>query len=306
MSAPPVAVVGAGGLIGSAVAEHLGRDRRVIRVGRGAAMDVPLDLAAPHDGLAGALRGIEDVVHCAGVTDEAFAADAAGAWRRATLATQQLAVLLRRAGVRRLVYVSTAHVYGPLAGPLSERTPPDPRSDYALAHYASEQILRRHGFAGALLRPCAVFGQPVDLARFGRWSLVPFGFPRMARDTGVVRLATPGHQRRNFVAATEIAAAAAEALAEAGPMRVVNPVGGDDMTVRDFAMLVAAQATRVLGRPCRVEAPDGAVDGAPLIYLSETRAAAPQGGLARFVEAFINRLEQEDRNEDCQRRRASA
>ncbi|MBL8697270.1 MAG: NAD(P)-dependent oxidoreductase [Alphaproteobacteria bacterium] len=306
MNLAPVAVIGASGLIGAAVAARLRRERPVLRVGRHRDDHVHLDLARPIDALSAALDGVEDVVHCGGVTDEEFAANPAAAWQRATTATTKLAALLKRAGVRRVVYVSSAHVYGPLAGPLTERTPADPRSDYALAHFSAEQIFRRSGFLGAALRPCAVFGMPPDLRRFKRWGLIPFGFPRMACETGVIKLATAGLQRRNFVSARTVADQAALALASAGSFRVINPVGGDDLTVRQYAQLVCELATEALGRPCCVEAPAGVSAEAPLAYLSDVCVPSPPGALARLTAELIRRLQDENLHEDSQRRRASA
>lgn len=306
MTGATVAVIGASGLIGSAVVARLARERPVLRVGRHESDHVHLDLRQPGPALAAALDGVTDVVHCAGVTDEDFRSGAAEAWSRATSATATLADLLRRAGVRRLVYVSTAHVYGRLSGPLSERASPDPRTDYALAHFASEQILRRAGFAGAVLRPCAVFGMPPDLGRFRRWGLIPFAFPRMAVESGIIRLATPGRQHRNFVAADTVAEQAARALASGDDFRIVNPSGSDAMTVRDFAQLVAERAREALAIPCRVEAPDGAAGEAPLAYLSETAEPGPPGLLARATTDLLLRLRNEALHEDSRRRRASA
>lgn len=306
MTASPVAVIGASGLIGGAVAARLARERAVIRVGRAASDHVHLDLARPIEALSAALDGVEDVVHCAGVTDEEFASNPVLAWQRATTGTAKLAQLLKRAGVRRVIYMSSAHVYGPLAGPLTERMPADPRSDYALAHFTAEQIFRRNGFLGAALRPCAVFGIPADLRRFRRWSLIPYAFPRMACEDGVIKLSTPGLQRRNFVSARTVADQVALALANAGSFRIVNPLGGDDLTVRQYAQMVCDLATTALGYPCCVEAPAGTAIEAPLAYLSDVTLPAPPGALARVTNELIHRLQEEDLHEDSQRRRARA
>ncbi len=305
MRQPRIAVLGADGLIGSAVATRLAVEAVVLRAGRRPDHDIAVDLAAPSDALALALRHVDAVVHCAGVTDEEFAADRAGAWRRGSEATARLAELIKVAGIRRVVYVSTAHVYGPLRGPINERMPPDPRSDYAIAHFAAEQIFRRMRFAGGALRPCAVFGLPPDLAMFKRWSLVPFAFPKMAVESGIISLASPGFQRRNFVAAVTVADHVAALLRQADSWSVVNPIGGDDMSVRDYAELVARAAGRIIGRDCRVDAPRGELREAPLAYLSESGSAAAEGLLEAATATLIQHLL--DRNDHAaSRHRASA
>lgn len=304
MSAASIAVLGAGGLIGSAVAERLARDGDVLRVGRHAGCDVIADLAAPGEELLRALSRCDSVVHCAGVTDEEFGADRSAAWRRAIDATTRLADLMRSAGVKRVVYVSTAHVYGFLRGPITERSGPDPRSDYAIAHFAAEQILRRAGFEGGVVRPCAVFGDPPDLARFARWSLVPFGFPRMAIDRAEIVLATAGTQRRNFVAARGVADCAATLLAAGGGWRALNPVGAASLTIREWADLVAARAARVTGAPCRITAPaaDTAAREAPFTYLSERGEVDDDGLLPAWTDSFLRLLVDARTHAPAQRR----
>jgi UDP-glucose 4-epimerase len=176
-----------------------------------------------------------------------------------------MATLVRKAklaGVRRFVYISSAHVYGPFTGIIDENARPNPLHDYAIAHFASEQILRRAttaDFAGAAIRPCAVFGVPADIARFRRWALIPFGFPRAAVREGVIALASRGLQRRNFVGTDDIAQAISIWLAQeqVNSFTGMNAVGQTSMTVLDFAEMCATSAERVTGRPCRVTRPEG-------------------------------------------------
>ena len=292
MSRPRIAVLGAGGLIGSAVVARLARQARVLRIGRGPGMDVVCDLAAPDESLLRAVDAVDAVIHCAGVTDEEFVADGAAAWRRAIDATRRLASFLPLAGVRRVVYVSTAHVYGPLVGPIGERDAPDPRSDYAIAHFAAEQILRRTGIPGGVVRPCAVYGDPPDPRRFARWSLTPFAFPRSAVERGEIVLASHGSQRRNFVSAEGVAARVADLLDGADEWRVVNPVGANTLSIREWAGLVARRAEALTGRPCRIVLPgDPAGDRmAPFVYLSAYAEADDAARLAAWTDSFINRL----------------
>lgn len=294
MSGPRIAVLGAGGLIGAAVVARLAHEAHVLRIGRapGAHVDVVVDLAAPDEALLRAIDGMDAVVHCAGVTDEAFALDAAAAWRKAIDATRRLATYLQLAGIGRVVYVSTAHVYGPLAGPIRERNAPDPRSDYAIAHYATEQILRRTGLPGGVVRPCAVYGDPPDLRRFARWSLTPFAFPRMAVEHGEIALASLGTQRRNFVSVEGVAQRVASLLEGPSAWRIVNPVGACTLSIREWAALVAARSEALTGRPCRVTVPTGGPAGvaAPFSYLSEDGAADDVARLPAWTDSFLNRL----------------
>ncbi len=276
-------LLGASGLIGGAIAARLPAARRP---GRAA-----LDLNAPRfDAAAFPDGGI--LVHAAGITDEEFAADPAAAWNRATRSSQALLEAALAAGIRRLVYISTAHVYGPLEGDITEMRAPNPLGDYALAHYATEQLCRRaalqHGLDVLILRPCAVYGLPPALDRFKRWSLIPFSFPRELHQSGRITLKSDGEQRRNFVSADSIAAEIAGFVAEpaqAGRCRVQNAIGADDMTVFAFAQHCVAWLAPENGRVERPE-PKPGPRPAPLAYRSRYTSAEPRSTLETTIRAL--------------------
>lgn len=256
-----VAVTGAKGLIGSAVAAELAaRGHDVVSLGRGAGNTVSLDLAD----MLPALPPLDALIHCAGVTDEEVKADRAAAMVRAVSGTERLIAAAAAAGAKRMVYVSSAHVYGPLTGHIDETMPPNPLSDYALAHFVAEQVFRRHKLPTRLLRPCAVFGPLAEPQLFRRWSLIPFSFPRAIAETGLIRILGTGRERRNFVGTNVVAALAADFIDMQTPgVSVLNPIGTTDLTVAEFAELCARLGGDLLGRRCRVEiAGTGAADPA--------------------------------------------
>jgi UDP-glucose 4-epimerase len=288
-----IVVAGATGLIGSAVAAELtARGHTVISLGRRSGASIQVDFAD----IAG-LRGLklppcDALIHCAGVTDEEVKSDAAAALHRAALGTEALIGGAIDAGAGKIVYVSSAHVYGALSGPIDETTPPNPLSNYALAHFMAEQVLRRNALSrGAmvrLLRPCAVFGPLPSLQHFRRWSLIPFAFPRAIAESGVIRIMGTGRDRRNFVGTDRIAVMAAGFAERPVPgVTIVNPVGARDLTVAEFAGLCVETGRRVLGKAGRVEiAGVGDDAGPPLDYRSI--AGCRQEG--RTLEAHVTEL----------------
>ena len=292
-----VAIVGTTGLIGHGIAAALARDgHRVVAVGRGEAADVRFDLAAPQAASLQGLAGCDALVHAAGVTDEDLA-DPARAQAK-TEGARVLAAAARAAGVRRLAYISSAHVYGPLEGRIDESRPPDPRSAYARAHLAAEALFREAsestGGAALLARPCAAYGVPPSLARFGRWSLIPFDFPRQAL-TGRIVLKSHGGQRRNFVPAEGLGNLVAWwlGLAREG-VTVANAPGRDEMSVYDFAWLCATIAGAVTGRPCEVVRPEQAAPAAvPLEYRTRVAGHLPGPSLEQHVLTLVHALSQE-------------
>jgi UDP-glucose 4-epimerase len=255
-----IALTGGFGLIGSAVREHLSARGTIVTIGRRLDADLVIDLSEPEAIESLDLSGCDVLVHCAGIVDEDFISDSDRAFRQAT---QGMAALVRRAkncGLKRFAYISSAHIYGAFADYVDESAPPNPLHDYAIAHFSSEQILRRAcdtTFCGAVFRPCAVFGIPPDLLNFRRWRLIPFAFPREAMEKACITLATHGEQRRNFVGNADVAAAIGLWIHDehVPPFTAVNLVGKESMTVYAFAQLCATISERLTGKACLVVRP---------------------------------------------------
>jgi len=142
-------VIGAGGFAGSHAAAELGRHAEV-------------RTARLCDDLADAMHGVE-VVHLAAELHSPFEAPR-GPSPHPLLAL--IADLARRAGVRRLVYLSSATVLGTShRGRVSERTHARPEHPYERALAADETWLReRHAPEIVVLRPAQGFGpgEPVS------------------------------------------------------------------------------------------------------------------------------------------------
>ncbi|MCM0021268.1 MAG: NAD(P)-dependent oxidoreductase [Tagaea sp.] len=289
-----VALTGATGIAGQGIAAALARaGHETIAFGRREPAARRLDLADP-DGIRNLdWAGAEALIHAAGITDES-ARDAALGPRIAIGSWRALIDAAKAACVSRAIYISSAHVYGPLEGRIVEDAFPKPASDYARLHLASEQVLRSTGLPADILRACNLYGFPGDLARFARWALIPYGFPREAAQTGRIVLKSPGVQARNFLAAGRLGEIAAATLAlPAVPWRVRNAAGRDTMTVREFASRVAGLARTVLGRDIAIEAPPPTPAPPPLELESSWRETGTaqddlDGFLSRMLEACAN------------------
>lgn len=251
-----VALTGATGIAGSGIAAALARaGHEIVAFGRREAPGRRLDLADPATARGLDWGGATALIHAAGITDET-ARDKELGPRIAVESWRALIDAARKAKVARALYVSSAHVYGPLEGRIAEDAFPRPASDYARLHLASEQLPRSLGFPTDILRACNLYGFPAELSRFERWALIPYGFPSAAARDGKIVLKSAGMQARNFLSAErlgEIVAATLDTQAAGG--RVRNAVGRDTMSVRDFAARVAGLARTVLGREIAIEAP---------------------------------------------------
>jgi len=286
-----IALAGASGLIGSAIAAQLrAAGHSIACIGRREDCEVRLDLAAARALPSGALAGCDALVHAAGVTDEDFR-NPETAFAKAADGAKILLAAAAAAGVKRLVYISSAHVYGPLEGALDESRPPNPISPYARAHHTTEAQFRAADAAVLIARPCAVYGMPPVLERFARWSLIPFDFPRQAV-SGRIVLKSPGLQRRNFVPAEGLGYLVRWWLGQpASGTTVANAPGTAEMAVYDFARLCARIAAEEAGIEVAIERPEptGALSD-PLEYRTRVGGHLPGTNLEDHVRGLTRAL----------------
>ena len=166
-----VLVTGTSGLIGYQIAlrlheagtDVLGLDRRPAPEGT-PFRHVVGDVTA-HDTVAWLLDGRPNVVHAGAVSGPMLMLDDPHGIASANLGGA-LAVFeaAHRAGVRRLVWLSSIAVYGdqPSLDPVPESTPPNPQSFYGHTKLAGEALLHgyvaRYGLEAVALRLSSVFG----------------------------------------------------------------------------------------------------------------------------------------------------
>ncbi len=170
-----VLVTGASGFIGRAVCkEFLARGLKVAAAVRddssplvpGAERQAVGDLRQP---VAWKLGGIDAIVHLAGIAHQLHGQDAETVYDAVNRdATEHLAREAARAGVRRLVFVSSVKVNGertPVDRPFREADTPQPGDRYARSKWAAEQALARvaveTGMEIVVVRPPLVYGPGV-------------------------------------------------------------------------------------------------------------------------------------------------
>ncbi|WP_237165185.1 UDP-glucose 4-epimerase family protein [Pandoraea vervacti] len=172
-----ILVTGASGLVGGALLSHLSalRDVRAFGAYRTKQTNdefsrVAGDLGADTDWSA-ALSGIDVVVHCAArvhVMNEAGNDVALAKFRDVNVAgTARLARECLRAGVRRLVFVSSVKVNGESTtarAPYRYDDPPAPQDPYGVSKWEAEEALweiARDGLEVVVVRPPLVYGPGV-------------------------------------------------------------------------------------------------------------------------------------------------
>lgn len=194
-----VFVTGGGGFVGSAVVTRLIAENVKVRVLTGSPEDIlrepPAHIPSTRsdindfDVLAELAKGCDAIVHLAGPASVASSFDAATRYVRAHVdGTATILEVCRKLGIQRLVYLSSAEIYGrSKAQPVSETIQPDPRSPYAAAKLGAEYLIRAfvngYGMSARVLRPFSIYGpgQP-------QYALLPT-IMRQAREGDAVVLA---------------------------------------------------------------------------------------------------------------------
>ncbi len=268
-----VAITGATGFVGSHLLERL-RGRDVACLARspqalaGSECRVIEGTIADTAALEALVAGADIVFHAAGLIAARSEAEFLAVNRDGTMAVSEAC---RRAGVARLVYVSSLAVTGPATRgrPADERTPPRPITPYGRSKHAGEDAVRGSGVPFTIVRPPLVYG-PRD-----RQTLRLF---RMAR-RGVVPLLGDGLQELSVVHAADLAdalVAAGESAATAG--RTYHAAHPEVVTQR--ALL--AEIGRAVGRAPRLVAIPPAV---VRIALAVAGGAARVNGRATILDS---------------------
>ncbi|MGA8546406.1 MAG: NAD-dependent epimerase/dehydratase family protein [Mycobacterium sp.] len=164
-----IAVTGASGVIGRGVAARLlSRGHDVIGLARHRPESWPSSAGFVKSdirdvaGVRRAVTGTDVVVHCAWAVDPAAAASVN---REINIGgTANVLDAMTQSGTRRVVFASSAHVYGVDHGrtPLSEADPLNPTSAEGRDKAGVEQMLAASGAEWVAIRSAAIFGRGVD------------------------------------------------------------------------------------------------------------------------------------------------
>lgn len=198
--------------------------------------------------------GTDVVIQAAGMNAQDCAADPVVALEFNGLATARMVAAASRAGVKRFIYLSTAHVYAsPLIGTITEDTFPRNLHPYATSHLAGEHVVlgarQRGQIEGIVLRLSNAFGAPVH-KRVNCWMLLVNDLCRQAVTKRSLTLRSAGLQRRDFVALQDVGRAVSHVLdlsKEQMGDGVFNIGGAWTPRVIDMVKLIRTRCSAVLG-----------------------------------------------------------
>jgi UDP-glucose 4-epimerase len=285
-----IQVTGAGGYVGGRLVQALGEEgaevRAIVRepAPRLGIPETVCDLATADEAeLVDACAGVETIVHLAGENEVMAAREPAAALASTLVATERLFEAAAKADVRRLVYLSTVHVYGERMVPgaeLTEELRAEPRSSYAISRLASEHVAASlaGGAELVILRLTNSVGAP-DAPEVDRWTLVANDLCRQGATSGRLELRSSGVQWRDFVALGDVCsiiAAAGRVGPGALPPGTYNLGSGTPTTVRALAEMVQDAFERAGEARPPLTAPD-LPDERPEPYLVSVERAARHG-----------------------------
>jgi len=258
-----VLITGGFGFIGGRVAQYLQQAGRQVVLGtRNPAYSPAWWPQAEvvttnwHDvhALAQICNGVDVVIQAAGMNAQGCAAEPVTALEFNGLATTRLVAAATRAGVKRLIYLSTAHVYAsPLIGNITEDTCPRNLHPYATSHLAGENAVLsanlRGEIEGIVLRLSNAFGAPAH-RDVNCWMLLVNDLCWQAVMTGKLVLRSNGLQQRDFITLQDTARCVAHfvKLPFANCSDGLFNLGGERArSVYEMTQLVAARCQMVLG-----------------------------------------------------------
>ena len=149
------------------------------------------------------------LIHLAAADEAACANDFARGLAVNVLGTRNVLDAAAAAGVRRVIFMSTFHVYGdPVDGAtINEATLPDPLRAYGITKLVGEQLCKaaakRHDFELAIVRLSNGMGPPADTAS-APWALVFLDLCRQAQEKRALTLRSSGLQGRDFLSIDDV------------------------------------------------------------------------------------------------------
>jgi len=290
-------ISGATGLVGSQMAKHFfDRGWRVLTAGRVAGADLHFDLDNPESFAHTLLpSGTDLFVHAAASNDTECRESPYRSDARNILGTKAALDFCVANRIPQFCFISTFHVFGSPSGMIDEYATPAPVDDYGLSHLAAEEFVRAytrsHSWLHAfIVRPSNVYGLPVSLKAFRRWSLVQYGLCREAVMQGSITLRTSGSQLRNFVAVEDLCEVVEDMTDDdAHSVPLVHVAGPDTLSIRELAVRIQDCITAQTG--ARVDITYGADEPASTEFQFRSRLdmssiSLPKRHIDEFLAAF--------------------
>lgn len=199
---------------------------------------VPGDICCFSD-VQNACKGVDYVLHHAALSSVAQSVSEPEETARVNVSgTQNMLEAARQNGVKRVVFASSAAVYGTRPDfPYKETTQPDCQSPYAKSKQAATQLCQRYtrefGLDTVILRYFNVFGPRQN--SHAAYVAVIAKFMQLARENKPLEIDWDGLQRRDFVSVHDVVQANLLAITRGVSGEIYNVASGKTYTILDLA-----------------------------------------------------------------------
>lgn len=211
-----------------------------------------------------ACTGVDVLIHLAAMNDSDCLNDPAAALQVNAVNTARLVEMAKLAGVQRIIYFSTAHVYGPkLVGRIDETTLTKGRHPYATSHRAAEDVvLAANGsIESIVIRLSNGFGAPTH-PNVNTWMLLVNDLCRQAVMSKIMVMRSSGLQKRDFITLHDVTRVIGHIMdlpkVKLGD-GIFNVGNGKSMRVIDMVQLIKMRCTEVLGFTPKIVRPEPTV-----------------------------------------------
>lgn len=251
-----ILLTGATGYVGSAIYEYLCNKRHeIFTAGRMKSDTIFFDLLVPNSiNTAIIPKKVDLCIHTAALNEVLCNNNYIDAFTANITATRTLVESLVDLGVKKIIYISTMHVHGALAGTIDETINPIPSNDYGLTHFLAEETLKTYALQNKIdvniLRPANLFGIPRNFANFNRWNLAPFDFAMQAINTKKIVLKTDGESFRHFVSLDQLLISISMAMN--GQLPLITNVSGSSWQIKDLANFISTEISQLSGYKIQV------------------------------------------------------
>jgi len=197
-----------------------------------------------------ALEGVDALVHMAALSDlDVCNDDPEEAISVNVYGTNRVLEAAERNGVRRMIFCSSAAVYGvPSSLPVTERHAIHPLNLYGVTKLAGEKLLDAYHMNCGLETINLRFGNVYGVGLYTSWVGVIPKFIALGLEGKSLTVYGDGESTRDFVHVEDISKAITLGLTRGGIRNEAFNIGSETTTVNKIASLVASEIEKITGR----------------------------------------------------------
>jgi len=251
-----VLITGGFGLLGGRLGQYLSEKYNVVLSSR-FVRDLP-DWSSPvkvieidwnnETSLDNACKDVNVVIHASGLNAKECQENPDRAMLVNGTYTKRLVAAAARQGVKKIIYLSTVHVYSDrLTGIISENTTPTNSHPYATSHVSGEEeVLSQSDVIGLVVRISNAFGRPVS-KDVDCWLLLIQDLCKQAVVNRTLVLQSDTRIIRDFVTISDVCAAVEFLIIDSDASGIVNVASGNICTIGEMATQVQSICLDMLG-----------------------------------------------------------